>query len=102
MMIPNLSKEKNIIKKSLFQKNSNNYSNFSLKRKTRKNIIGIKNEELDNNKLSTKYSFFYRLKEKEKNPSKTPYLDRKGFNSTYNLKKYDFSNVTNFIKNKND
>ena len=70
MAIPNLSKEKNIniIKKSLFQKNSNNYSGFSSKRKPRKNIKGAnKNEETDNNNKSTnKYSFFFKLKEKEK------------------------------------
>jgi len=97
MMIPNLSKEKNIniIKKSLFQKNSNNYSNFGLKRKSRKNIIGLnKNEDPDNNKLSKKYSFFFKLKEKEKNPSKTPYLDKKLWKSSYNLPKYNVDNKT--------
>ena len=98
MAIPNLSKEKNIniIKKSLFQKNSNNYSSFSLKRKSRKNIIGInKNEELENNnKSSNKYSFFFKLKEKEKNPSKTPYLDKKFLKSSYNLPKYNVDNKT--------
>ena len=98
MAIPNLSKEKNIniIKKSLFQKNSNNYSGFSSKRKPRKNIIGInKNEETDNNKKTpNKYSFFFKLKEKEKNPSKTPYLDKKFWKSSYNLPKYNVDNKT--------
>ena len=98
MAIPNLSKEKNIniIKKSLFQKNSNNYSGFSSKRKPRKNIIGAnKNKETDNNNKSpNKYSFFFKLKEKEKNPSKTPYLDKKFWKSSYNLPKYNVDNKT--------
>ena len=41
------------------------------------------------------YSFFHKLKVKYKKPSKTPYLDKKCWNSTYSLKNYDFSNNQN-------
>ena len=101
--IPNILEDnKNNIQKSLLNKGSINQSNISIKSKPNKNnFLNIKSGDRTH-KFQKRYSFFFKLKEKEKNPSKTPYLDRKGFNSTYHLKKYDFSNVTNFIKNKND
>ena len=40
------------------------------------------------------YSFFFKLKEKDKFPSKTPYLDKKGSNQIYDIKKYNFYNNT--------
>ena len=86
-LILNLSKEKHNsnLKAPLLKKNSwNNFSSFSLKRKSRKN----------NHSGFSKYSFFYKLKEKDKIPSKTPYLDTKFWNSSFHLQKYDFNENT--------
>ena len=107
MMIPNLSKEKNIttVRKSLFKKSSCNDIGFGSKKQS-KNGIGIKTKFVEsstnNNKLSQKYSFFYKLKEKEKNPSKTPYLDKKNWNSSYNLNKYNYNNNPDDKNKKNN
>ena len=86
-LILNLSKEKHNsnLKAPLLKKNScNTFSSFSLKRKSRKN----------NHSGFSKYSFFYKLKEKDKIPSKTPYLDTKFWNSSFHLQKYDFNENT--------
>ena len=103
-MIPNLSKEKNIspVKKSLFKKSSFNDIGRDIKRQT-SSVVGIKNKvgvpSNINNKSPNKYAFFFKLKEKEKNPSKTPYLDKKFWKSSYNLPKFNDNN--NVIKKNN-
>ena len=90
-----LSKEKNEsdIKKDLFKRSSYNLSGLSLKKKSHKNLF-IKNKfgnSTNTNRKSHKdYSFFSKLKEKEKNPSKTPYLDTKFWKTSYD--------VTNFFQ----
>ena len=105
-MIPNLSKEKNIspVKKSLFKKSSCNDIGRDIKRQA-SSVVGIKNKvgvsSNINNKSPNKYAFFFKLKEKEKNPSKTPYLDKKFWKSSYNLPKYNDNN-NNVIINKNN
>ena len=78
-LINSPERNKNTNPKSLFNKNTINQSNTSLKSVQRK-------RSLINNKLGDsthrnrkKYSFFFKMKEKEKNPSKTPYLDKKFF-----------------------
>ena len=45
------------------------------------------------------YSFFFKLKKKDKFPSKTPYLDKKISNQIYNLKNNNFINANNTIIN---
>ena len=94
-LILNLSKEKqnNTLKKRLSKKYSyNNFSSFSPKRKSKKN---------SNSGFSKKYSYFFKLKEKEKIPSKTPYLDTKFWNSSFHLDKYHFNeNTGNISPNK--
>ena len=76
------SKEKNEcdFKKDLFKRSSYNLSGFSLKKKSHKNLF-IKNKFVNlsntNHKSHKDYSFFSKLKQKEENPSKTPYLDTK-------------------------
>ena len=103
-MIPNLSKEKNIspVKKSLFKKSSCNDIGRDIKRQA-SSVVGIKNKvgvpSNINNKSPNKYAFFFKLKEKEKNPSKTPYLDKKFWKSSYNLPKFNDNN--NVIKKNN-
>ena len=79
--------EENGLKKSLVKKSPRQLSTVSLRKKGKKND----------------YSFFQKLKVKDKNPSKTPYLDKKCWNSTYSLKKYDFSGnpKINIINKKN-
>ena len=103
-MIPNLSKEKNIspVKKSLFKKSSCNDIGRDFKRQASsvvciKNKVGVSSNI--NNKSPNKYAFFFKLKEKEKNPSKTPYLDKKFWKSSYNLPKFNDNN--NVIKKNN-
>ena len=105
VMIPHISKEKNIttVRKSLFKKSSCN--DIGSKKQT-KNGIGIKIKFVEssniNHKSSNKYAFFYKLKEKEKNPSKTPYLDKKFWNSSFNLNKYNDNNQNdNKLNNSN-
>ena len=105
VMIPHISKEKNIttVRKSLFKKSSCN--DIGSKRQS-KNGIGIKIKFVEssniNHKSSNKYAFFYKLKEKEKNPSKTPYLDKKFWNSSFNLNKYNDNNQNdNKLNNSN-
>ena len=94
-----LSKEKNEsdIKKDLFKRSSYNLSGVSLKKKSHKNLL-IKNKfgnsTNTNHKSHKDYSFFSKLKEKEKNPSKTPYLDTKFWKSSYDVTKF-VSNDTN-------
>ena len=101
--LQNFSKEKNsniVARKSLF------HSNFNFNRKLHKNITNKKYEELNNNsinKLTKKYSFFFKLKEKDKIPSKTPYLDRKySFSSLKFNKSGTNNNTKNQILNKNN
>ena len=94
-----LSKEKNEsdIKKDLFKRSSYNLSGLSLKKKSHKNLF-IKNKfgnsTNTNHKSHKDYSFFSKLKEKEKNPSKTPYLDTKFWKTSYDVTKF-VTNDTN-------
>ena len=99
-MVMNFSKEKNNasdIKKSLFKKNSHNFSSFSPKKKSLKNLL-IKTKFGESghsiHKSNKNFSFFFKLKEKEKIPSKTPYLDTKFWKSSYD--------VTKFVTNDNN
>ena len=89
-MINIFSKERDIIQKEFSKKNSsNNFSIFSPKGESKKNSkFGDSGK---NHKLTQKYSFFYKLKEKNKIPSKTPYLDKKLWKNSYNLDKYDYN-----------
>ena len=108
MTLPFFSKEKNsnnIAKKSLFQKNFYHFSNFNFKRNTHKNITNRKYGQSNNNinRSIKKYSFFFKLKEKDKIPSKTPYLDKKFSFSTNKLNKFDANgNINNKTLNKNN
>ena len=68
------SKEQNI-KKTLLNKNSNKfslnyYTNNLLKRKQRRRSV------IGNMTHKNRFHFFFKLKEKDKIPSKTPYLDK--------------------------
>ena len=96
MTIP---KEKNAsdIKKSLLKKNTHIVSCFSPKKKSHKNLL-IKTKFGDSNfshhKSNKNFSFFFKLKEKEKNPSKTPYLDTKFWKSSHEVTKF-VNNDTN-------
>ena len=99
-MVMNFSKEKNNasdMKKSLFKKNSHNFSSFSPKKKSHKNLL-IKTKFGDSghsiHKSNKNFSFFFKLKEKEKIPSKTPYLDSKFWKSSYDVTKF-VTNDTN-------
>ena len=83
-------KNKNTNPKSLFNKNIINHSSSSLKSIQRKRSL-INNRPGDSpHRNRKKYSFFFKMKEKEKNPSKTPYLDKKLFD---NNSKYVNKNV---------
>ena len=91
-----------LFKKSLFNKEGSNFATNTLK-KSKKNIL-ISNNKGDmthkyNNKSHKNYSFFFKLKEKNKIPSKTPYLDKKAWNSTYNLNQYNLEENANENKN---
>ena len=106
-IILNFSKEKATDKKSLFKKNSYNYSSFGLKGKSNKNLVSknqIGGSPHKSHKFHQNYSFFFKLKEKEKIPSKTPYLDKKFWKSSYDVTKfyddYKENNKDNF-KNQN-
>ena len=71
-------KEQNL-KKSLFNKNSNkqyfyNNNNYARRKSKRGSIIG--NMTHKNRHSNHDFSFFFKLKEKDKIPSKTPYLDK--------------------------
>ena len=93
----NFSKERGVhaIKKSLFKKNSYNFSGFNLRRKSKSGIKNKFGESSNNNRrFSKNFSFFLKLKEKEKNPSKTPYLDKKSWKNEYN-----FNNLNETNKN---
>jgi len=93
------SNEKNAstIKKSLFKKNSHIVSSFSPKKKSHKNLL-VKTKFGDSNtthhKSNKNFSFFFKLKEKEKIPSKTPYLDSKFWKSSHDVTKF-VNNDTN-------
>ena len=93
--ISSFSKEKN---NSIFNKGINKIGTggiygFSLKRKSKKtSIIKLRSGECNSHKSNNNFSFFFKLKEKDKIPSKTPYLDKKHWNSTYNLQKLEFNN----------
>ena len=94
-----LSKEKNEsdIKNDLFKRSSYNLSGFSLKKKSHKNLSTknkFGNSTNTNHKSHKDYSFFSKLKEKEKNPSKTPYLDTKFWKTSYDVTKF-VTNDTN-------
>ena len=90
-LIKNLSKEKNIntIKKSLFKKNSCVFSGINFRRKS--------NSRIKNKRFSQNYGFFFKLKlkEKDKIPSNTPYLDKKFWKSSFNLIQYNANNKAN-------
>ena len=93
-IVMNFSKEKNIasdIKKSLFKKNSHNFSSFSPKKKSHKNLLlktkfGESGHSI--HKSNKNFSFFFKLKEKEKIPSKTPYLDSKFWKCSHDITKF--------------
>ena len=90
-ILVNFSKERSVhtIKKSLFKKNSYNFSWFNLRRKSKSRIRNKFGDSSNNNRrFSKNYSFFLKLKEKEKNPSKTPYLDKKSWKNLYNFNNY--------------
>ena len=87
-----ITKEKNI-KKSLFKKNKNRLSIINQKPK-RVSVIGNMTHK---NRYNNDFRFFFKLKEKDKIPSKTPYLD-KIWNCTNKL---DFKSKTN-IHTKNN
>ena len=53
-------------------------------------------------KYNNNYSFFLKLKEKNKIPSKTPYLDKKARKSAYNLKYSNLKDIENDIQSKAD
>ena len=90
------------IKKSLFSGNS---PKKSKKGNTLNN--NNKGENTTKYKSNKNYSFFFKLKEKNKIPSKTPYLDKKAWKSTYNLNLYNLeenanaNDINDKIDNKN-
>ena len=94
LKLSNISKGKNssLIKKSIFKKNTNNFSSVILKKSKKGNTVNHKYGYIthkNSSKLHKNNSFFMKLKEKNKIPSKTPYLDKKDwYNSSNNLKKY--------------
>ena len=94
LKLSNISKGKNssLIKKSIFKKNTNNFSSVILKKNEKGNTVNHKYGDIthkNSSKLHKNNSFFMKLKEKNKIPSKTPYLDKKDwYNSSNNLKKY--------------
>ena len=94
LKLSNISKGKNssLIKKSIFKKNTNNFSSVILKKNKKGNTVNHKYGDIthkNSSKLHKNNSFFMKLKEKNKIPSKTPYLDKKDwYNSSNNLKKY--------------
>ena len=83
----NISKEKNL-KKSLFNKNTKQISfycnNYPVKGKSRRR--SVMGDMTHKNRNSRNFNFFFKLKEKDKIPSKTPYLD----------KIWNFSNKSDF------
>ena len=81
------------IKKSLFNKEGSN----SPKKSKKGNILNIKGDSINKYKSHKNYSFFFKLKEKNKIPSKTPYLDKKAWKSTYNLNQYNLEENANDI-----
>ena len=90
-LIKSLSKEKNNnnIKKSLFKKNSYNFSHFNFRRKS--------NGRIRSKRFSQNYGFFFKLKlkEKDKTPSNTPYLDKKFWKSSFDLIQFNDKNKAN-------
>ena len=86
---------------NLFKIN-NNFSSAILKKEKRISIINHKRGDMahkHSSKFHNDFSFFFKLKEKNKIPSKTPYLDRKAGYSSYNLNKFKFDENTTDIKN---
>ena len=75
---------------NLIKNNFGNSSSLNPKRK----IIHFMKKKVGDTTHKNNYSFFFKLKEKDKFPSKTPYLDKKGSNQIYDIKKYDFHNNT--------
>jgi len=103
-MIMNFSKERGVhtIKKSLFKKNSYTLSGLNLRRKSKSRIKNKFGESSNNNRrFSKNYSFFLKLKEKEKNPSKTPYLNKKSWKNLYNFNNHNV-NTKNIHNTKNN
>ena len=94
------------IKKSLF---SINKEGNSPKKSKKGNALNNNNkgENTTKYKSNKNYSFFFKLKEKNKIPSKTPYLDKKAWKSTYNLNLYNLeenanaNDINDKIDNKN-
>ena len=81
---------------------NNNFSSAILKKEKRISIINHKRGDMahkHSSKFHNDFSFFFKLKEKNKIPSKTPYLDRKAGYSSYNLNKFKFDENTTDIKN---
>ena len=93
--VSSFSNEKNSssIKKGINKKGAGGLLGFSLKRKSKRvSIIKLRSGELNSHKSNNNFAFFFKLKEKDKIPSKTPYLDKKHWNSTYNIQKFEFNN----------
>ena len=83
----------NELPRNIYKKGSGGLLGFSLKRKTKKiSILKYKSGEVNKNKSNKNFSFFFKLKEKDKIPSKTPYLDKNHWNSSFNIKKLEFNN----------
>ena len=86
-------KNSSSIKKGINKKGAGGLLGFSLKRKSKRvSIIKLRSGELNSHKSNNNFAFFFKLKEKDKIPSKTPYLDKKHWNSTYNIQKFEFNN----------
>ena len=84
-----------LLKKAYSKKNSYSFFGFNLRRKSKSRIKTKFGESSNNNRrFSKNFSFFLKLKEKEKNPSKTPYLDKKSWKNEYN-----FNNLNETNKN---
>ena len=92
-----ISKNKNTNKKSLFKKEENNLLSNSPKRTKKGNMSNNKGNATGKYKSHKNYSFFLKLKEKNKIPSKTPYLDKKAKNSSKQLNSEDNWNDINGI-----
>ena len=96
-----VSKDKNnsSCRKLMNKKNSGGLFRMSLKSKSKRySMIKLKSGEINNNhKSNNNFSFFFKLKEKDKIPSKTPYLDKKHWNSTYSLNKFELNNKVNNV-----
>ena len=86
------------MKKSLFNKEGSN----SPKKSKKGNVLNNKGYGAIKYKSQKNYSFFFKLKEKNKFPSKTPYLDKKAFNSAFSLNQYNLEENANDMNDKPD